>query len=175
MNHTGRFPYAETDSAQILELPYAGGSLAFDVILPKAGATLATLEEAFAGNGLSAWVGQLHPRQVQVALPKFRAEAQFALKPALSALGMGLAFSDSADFSGMAGRRDLTISEVVHKAFLDVSEEGTVAAAATGAVMSLTAYAPPTAFRADHPFLFLIRDTVAGTVLFAGRLTAPQR
>lgn len=175
MNQTSRFPYAETPTAQVLELPYAGGSLAFDVILPKAGTPLSTLEEALRSDGLSLWLGHLQRKQVAVSLPKFRAESAFSLKDALSALGMASAFSSTADFSGIDGRRDLTISQVAHKAFIDVSEEGTEAAAATGVAVSLTAFAPPVTFRADHPFLFLLRDTQTGAILFAGRLEEPKR
>jgi serpin B len=169
MNQTARFGYSETANAQVLEMPYAGGALAFDVILPKAGTPLATIEQAFRSDGLSAWFGQLQPKRVEVSLPKFRAESSFSLRPALSAMGMADAFSGSADFSGMDGRRDLTLSEVKHKAYIDVSEEGTEAAAATGGVVALTAFAPPPRFIADHPFLYLIRDTKSGAVLFAGR------
>src|SRR5205085_6633100 len=114
-----------------------------------------------------------HRREVNVSLPKFRAEASFSLRDTLSAMGMATAFTTAADFSGIDGRRDLTISQVVHKAFIDVSEEGTEAAAATGVGVSLTAFTPPVAFRADHPFLFLIRDTTTGTILFAGRYEKP--
>lgn len=175
MNQKAHFPYAETPSAQVLEMPYAGGSLAFDVILPKPGVPLATLEDALRADGISAWLGRLQRREVSVALPKFRAESSYSLREALAALGMASAFTPAADFSGIAGRRDLFLSQVMHKAFIDVGEEGTEAAAATGAVVSLTALAQPTVFRADHPFLFLIRDTGSGAVLFAGRLETPAR
>src|SRR5262249_7820377 len=113
-------------------------------------------------------------KQVQLALPKFRAESSFSLREALSTMGMANAFSSGADFSGIDGRRNLALSQVVHKAFIDVSEEGTEAAAATGAVVSLTALAQPVVFRADHPFLYLIRDTGSGAVLFAGRYAGPK-
>lgn len=175
MHQTARFPYAETATAQILELPYGGGSLAFDVILPKAGTPLSTLEDALHSDGLSTWLGHLQHKQVEVAVPKFRAESAFSLKKALSAMGMPTAFTDGADFSGINGQRDLAISQVAHKAFIDVSEEGTEAAAATGIAVSLTAYAQPVAFHADHPFLFLIRDTKSGAILFAGRLEDPRK
>jgi serpin B len=175
MHQTSRFPYAETATAQILELPYGGGSLAFDVILPKPGTPLTTLEDALRSDGFSAWIGNLQRKQVEVALPKFRAESAFSLKTALSAMGMPSAFTNAADFSGIDGRRDLTISQVAHKAFIDVSEEGTEAAAATGVAVSLTAFAQPVAFHADHPFLFFIRDTRNGAILFAGRLEQPTQ
>jgi len=175
MHQTARFPYAETATAQILELPYGGGSLAFDVILPKPGTPLTTLEDALRSDGLSTWLGHLQRKQVEVALPKFRAESTFSLKTPLSAMGMPTAFTTAADFSGIDGQRDLAISQVAHKAFIDVSEEGTEAAAATGIAVSLTAYAQPVTFHADHPFLFLVRDTVSGAVLFAGRLDDPKQ
>jgi serpin B len=174
MNQTARFGYGETASAQVVELPY-GGALAFDVILPKAGTQLSTLEDALRSDGLATWLGQLKHKQVQLALPKFRAESSFSLREALSTMGMANAFSSGADFSGIDGRRDLALSQVAHKAFIDVSEEGTEAAAATGAVVSLTAFAQPVVFRADHPFLYLIRDTGSGGVLFAGRYAGPKR
>jgi len=112
-----------------------------------------------------------------VALPKFRVESQFSLRKALSAMGMPGAFSNSADFSGIDGRGKLAISEVVHKSFVDVSEQGTEAAAATGMTMRAAAMRAPeqtVVFRADHPFLFLIRDTRSGVILFIGRLTNPK-
>jgi serpin B len=174
MSQTGRFPYAETGNAQVLELPYAGGSLAFDVVLPKSGQPLATLEDALRSDGLATWLGNLKHKQVAVSLPKFRAESTFSLAAALSALGMPSAFTGAADFSGIDGRRDLAISQVAHKAYIDVSEAGTEAAAATGIAVSLTAYAEPTVFRADRPFLFFLRDTSTGAVLFAGRLENPK-
>jgi serpin B len=114
---------------------------------------------------------------VQVSLPKFRAESQFSLRQALTAMGMPIAFTGSADFSGIDPKRGLAISAVVHKAFVDVSEQGTEAAAATGVTMRTLAMRmpePAVVFRADHPFLFLIRDTRTGVVLFIGRLMTPR-
>jgi serpin B len=119
-------------------------------------------------------MGQLQRKQVAVSLPKFRAESSFSLRDALSAMGMPDAFSGSADFSGIDGRRDLVLSEVKHKAFIDVSEEGTEAAAATGGVVARAAFVQPTRFVADHAFLYLIRDTASGAILFAGRFEAPK-
>jgi serpin B len=115
-------------------------------------------------------------RRVQVSLPRFKLTAESELKDALSSLGMPVAFAGGeADFSGMTGTRDLVISAVVHKAFVEVDEKGTEAAAATGVVMARAslAPAPPPIFRADHPFLFLIRDNRNGSILFLGRLARP--
>jgi serpin B len=177
MNQTSHFGYAETPSAQILEMPYAGTGMAFDVLLPKTPAGLPGLDKSLTLDNLTGWLGKLAARNVQVSLPKFRAESQFSLRQALSAMGMPIAFTDKADFSGVAWSRVLAISEVFHKAFVDVSERGTEAAAATGVVMRATAMRapePPVVFRADRPFMFLIRDTGTGVVLFIGRLTDPR-
>jgi serpin B len=114
---------------------------------------------------------------VQVSLPKFRAESEFSLRKTLSTMGMPTTFTDKADFAGIDPKRGLAISEVAHKAFVDVAEQGTEAAAATGITMRATAMRvseQPVVFRADHPFLFLIRDTRSGVVLFIGRLMNPR-
>jgi serpin B len=189
MNQTEHFKYAETPSGQILEMPYAGTGIAFDVLLPRVlpdnrtsriypGVTgLGDLERSLTSDKLTAWLGSLTNRNVLVGLPKFRVESEFSLGKALSAMGMPAAFTGNADFSGIDGRGKLAISEVMHKAFVDVSEQGTEAAAATGTAMraiSMRMPEPPVVFRADHPFLFLIRDTRSGVILFIGRLTNPK-
>jgi serpin B len=177
MNQTSHFGYRETPSAQILEMRYAGTGIAFDVLLPKTLTGLAGLEKSLTLENLTGWLGNLSIRNVQVSLPKFRAESEFSLRPVLSAMGMPTAFTGAADFSGIDPKRGLAISAVVHKAFVDVSEQGTEAAAATGLAMHATAMRmpePSVVFRADHPFLFLIRDTRTGVVLFIGRLMNPR-
>ena len=111
-----------------------------------------------------------------VAIPKFKMISQFELARDLAAMGMPTACSEAADFSGMTGARDLFISKVIHKTFVEVGEEGTEAAAATAVVMALTAAPAPREqifFRADHPFLFMIREKTTGSILFMGRLMAP--
>jgi serpin B len=114
-----------------------------------------------------------------MTLPKFKMTQQFELQDTLGAMGMTLAFDAHADFSGMTGNREFYISAAIHKAYIDVNEEGTEAAAATAVVMrSMMARmqqpAPPV-FRADHPFIFLIRDNRSGGILFMGRVTDPTR
>jgi len=89
-------------------------------------------------------------------------------------MGMPTAFTDAADFSGMTGNRELFIDKVIHQAFIEVNEEGTEAAAATGVSMRLSAAMPGEVFRADHPFIFLIRDMDTGVILFMGRMTDPS-
>jgi len=176
MHQTGTFGYAETPSAQILEMRYAGTPVVFDIVLPKPPASIADLDAAIGPEELASWLGAIASRTVEVAVPKFRAEAEFSLKEALSQMGMPTAFTGRADFSGIDGRRDLLLSSVLHKAFVDVSEEGTEATAATGVAVALVAMKMPprTVFRADHPFLFLIRDTRSGAILFEGRLMNPK-
>jgi len=126
-------------------------------------------------ENLSGWLGKLGKRKVIVSVPKFRMTSQFSLADVLKSMGMKDAFSGKADFSGMTGVRDLYISAVIHKAFVDVNEEGTEAAAATAVVMRIIAIGPKEipVFRADHPFLFLIRDNKAGSILFIGRAMNP--
>ncbi len=177
MNQTLHSGYTETDAAQILELPYAGTGIAFDVLLPKAPAGLPDLEKSLTVEKLTGWFGALANRNVQVSLPKFRVEAEFSLSTTLSAMGMPTAFTHQADFSGIEPKRTLEVAGVFHKAFVDVSEQGTEAAAATGITMRPMAARRPeqaVVFRADHPFIFLIRDTRTGIILFVGRLMEPR-
>jgi len=177
MNQTAHFGYAETPSIQILEMRYAGDGFAFDVLLPKTPTGLPDLEKSLTPEDLTGWLGKLTPQNVQVSLPKFRVESQFSLRKALAAMGMPTAFTGKADFSGIDPKRGLAISEVVHKAFVAVAEQGTEAAAATAVTMRALAMRmpeQPVVFRADHPFIFLIRDTASGAVLFIGRLVNPR-
>src|SRR5262249_21544273 len=128
---------------------------------------------------LTSWVSRLKPVTLPVTVPKFRMESEFSLKPTLAALGMTRAFDfDRADFSGLySGPEQLAIQAVVHKASVEVNEEGTEAAAATGVAVGVRSAAPRPPeyeFKADHPFLFLIRDNATGTILFVGRVVNPQ-
>ena len=178
MNLTAEFKYAEVEGLQLLELPYAGDDLAMVVLLPRATGGLASLESQLNAQALAGWLARAHSQKVNVFLPKFKLTAQFSLGKTLAALGMTDAFTTKADFSGMDGARDLYVSAVVHKAFVDVNEEGTEAAAATGTMMTPMAVVRPVSipvFRADHPFLFLIRATHSGSILFLGRVVNPTR
>lgn len=175
MKQTSFFRYAEIPGAQILEMPYAGGSLAFDAVLPTESNGLAKIEAQFTTANLAAWFAKLTEGEVRVSIPKFRNEAGFSLNQALEKLGLSKAFTSSADFSGIDGKHDLFISQVIHKAFIDVNEQGAEAAAATGIAVGATAvFRPePKVFLADHPFAFFLRDTASGAILFAGRLARP--
>jgi serpin B len=175
MHKTEEFGYMEAETFQVLQLPYEGDDLSMVVFLPKETEGLAALEQLLAVESIGTWMAGIAKQEVRVILPKFKITSEFGLAEILVAMGMKDAFSLAlADFSGMTGRRDLFIDAVVHKAYVDVNEEGTEAAAATGVVMKLTAVRDqPPVFRADHPFLFLIRDNASGSILFMGRVANP--
>ena len=159
-----------------LELPYEGEDLSMVIFLPKEIEGLSTLEEHLSVDSVSLWIDQLmntYDREVIVTIPKFKTTSEFELAPTLSGMGMSDAFSPSADFSGINGARDLFISNVIHKAFVDVNEEGTEAAAATGIVMLKRGARQPLEFKANHPFMFLIRENQTGSILFIGRIVDP--
>ena len=177
MHQQRAYPYMEDASLQAIELPYKGNELSMLVLLPKAPDGLANLEKSLSAEKIATLCSALRSRETALYLPKFKLEASVMLKPTLEALGMKLAFGPAANFSGMDGRQDLHISAVVHKAFVDVNEEGTEAAAATGVVMGIKAARipeEPVVFRADHPFVFMICDKRDGSILFLGRMTNPK-
>ena len=173
------FRYAEFDSLQILELPYVGNELSMLVLLPKETYGLAQLESELSVENLTQWKSHLDKKEVLVSLPKFKMTSKFRLDKTLRAMGMVDVFSDTkANFAGMDGNPGwLYIGAVIHKAFVDVNEEGTEAAAATAVSMFLTSAqkTSPAIFRADHPFLFLIQETQTGSILFIGRVTDPTK
>lgn len=174
-------PYAQGDGFQVAEFPYAGSQFTFTVILPDDG-QFDAIEAGLDSAMLDAAIGQLATgREVLVYLPKFEFSYDASLVEPLESLGMTDAFDDNlADFSGMLGEGapdSLVISDVLHKAFISVDEEGTEAAAATAVIMGVGAGAPteePLEIRIDRPFLFLIRDTQTGAVLFLGRVMDPS-
>jgi len=174
MNQTGSFKYLDQADFQALELPYEGKDLSLVVLLPKKVDGLADLEKKLTAASLKAWTSKMHPDEVKVSLPKFKLTEEVQLQDTLARMGMPAAFQpEAADFSGMDGDKDLFISAVLHKAFVDVNEEGTEAAAATGVVAAPAAIRLTTTFRADHPFVLLIQDKRSGSILFLGRVANP--
>lgn len=176
-----RARYGETTEAQVLELAYKaaaqGPQLAMAVLLPKEPTGLAALEQQVATAGFAPFVRVLSSREIKidVTLPRFKTSWNRSLNQALQALGMQQAFSpDEADFSALTSTERLFISLVQHEAFVNVNEEGTEAAAATGVMMTRAAVIDYHVFRADRPFLYLLRDTKSGLVLFMGRLSDPR-
>jgi serpin B len=145
------------------------------VFLPKKADGLAELEKSLTPANIEAWRGKLGDCRVATTLPKFKVTAEFMLKDVLKGMGMTDAFDPrKADFSGMTTREKLFISHVVHKAFVDVHEKGTEAAAATAVVMERQSEPRPATFTADRPFVFLLRDNRTGSVLFMGRVVNPS-
>jgi serpin B len=174
MNQTLSVRYYENDAFQAVELPYKGTNVAMVVLLPKNTNELSHLEAALTPDGLGQAFANMSSESVIVSLPKFKFELTADLIPKLENLGMTNAFSPLlADFSGMDGTNDLFINAVVHKAMVDVDESGTVAAAATAVGVSTSAISITPVFIADHPFIFMIRDTRSGSILFLGRLVVP--
>ena len=175
MNQTDDFDYAENENIQVIELPYVDNELSMIILLPKEYTGLDKLEQRLTFDKLNQWLGKLHNRKVIASIPKFKLTSRFGLGDVLKTMGMTDAFGPKADFSGMGGEKNISISAVLHKAYVDVNEKGTEAAAATGVVVGITSLPPkPIVFKADHPFLFLIRDNVSGSILFIGRLVNPK-
>jgi len=178
MNQTADFNYIQTEDFQGLELPYVDNELSMIILVPKKFDGLAAFEKTFTLENLSRWLAKPRRCEVIVSIPKFKMTSQFSLADVLKSMGMTDAFiPDVADFSGINGKKDLFISAVIHKAYVDVSEEGTEAAAATGVIMKITSAGPTLTpvFRADHPFVFVIRDNHSGSILFIGRVLNPLK
>jgi serpin B len=174
-----RFDYAEATGLQLLTMGYADGRLSMTVLLPRQRDGLAAIEHELTAAKLEHWLASAKPQRVDVNLPRFTFTRALELTGPLSAMGLEPAFDDAADFSAMSTTASTKLSKVVHKAFVAVDEAGTEAAAATGAVMALTAMSPeaekpPIVFHADHPFVFLIRDEPSGAILFLGRVDDPR-
>ena len=167
------FPYYQGEGFQAVDLPYLGGQVSMLVIVPDEG-KFTDFEVNLNSEILDEIVGNLAYQPMYLNFPKFEFETEISLATILARMGMPSAFNDWADFSGMTGNKDLFISDVFHKAFVSVDEEGTEAAAATAVVMSLTS-APenPLRLEVDRPFLFLIREIQTNSILFMGRVVKP--
>jgi serpin B len=178
MHHFDTVHYMENDKFQAVELPYGSNELSMVVLLPRQMDGCGQLENSLTPALLSRSLGEMRTRRVEIFLPRFKLESSFMLNNELGKMGMTDAFGPRADFSGIDGTRLLYISGVFHKAWGEVNEEGTEAAAATAVAMRAMAIhkppPPPPVFRADHPFLFFIRETASGSLLFLGRLAEPR-
>lgn len=179
MRQRGRFRLLEHADFRAVSLPYRGDHMSMVMVLPRETNGLAALESTLTAKTLTRWLTQLDgtsPRVIDLSIPKFKLASGYDLVSACRNLGMNDAFlPDVADFSGMgwpAG--DLWIGQIKHKAFVDVNEEGTEAAAVTGIGMQTKSASRYPLFHADHPFLFLIRDNRSGSILFMGRLSRPE-
>lgn len=179
MYQVAYFRYAHGDGVKVIELPYEGNELSMLIVLPDAPQGLAAVESALTPRTLARWDETLESRRVSLALPRFSSEIGLELAPVLQAMGIRIAFDTrgAADFSGISDKEKLAISNVIHKARIDVTEKGTEAAAATSVLMRAGSAArqepPPEIFHADRPFFFAIRRTASKSILFIGRLAKP--
>ena len=178
MYQKGSFSFIEKDDFQAIAMPYKGKSLAMVVVLPKTVDGLASLEQNLSPENVVQWLAEIDSvsaQDVDLFLPKFKFATGYDLVPACAALGMKDAFAPAAaDFSGMGWPKGkLWISQIKHKAFVEVNEEGTEAAAATAVEMSRESVSMDPVFKADHPFIFLIRENSTGSILFMGRAANP--
>jgi serpin B len=171
--------YFDGGTFQALNIPYKDYALSMVVLLPRQADGLPALEKQLTAANLKQWSNKMTTHNVNLKLPKFKTTSRFNLGQTLSDMGMPTAFNpDKADFSGMTTQDQLYISKVIHKAFVDVHEIGTEAAAATAVIMNAPIGLPPklpqATFHADRPFLYLIQENQTGAILFMGRLTNPQ-
>jgi serpin B len=181
MHNSGNYYYFNGPSFQALLMPYGKNygqknEVSMLILLPDDVDGLPALERSLTAANLEKWTASLsYAHEVIVSLPRFNITQQFELNSTLEKLGMKAAFDpNAADFSEITGDKSLVISAAINKAYIDVDESGTEAAAATAVVTGVTAM-PPTIFTADHPFLFLIRDNQSGGILFMGRVTDPTK
>ena len=181
MQRVGEYAYLKENSYAVIELPYVKNSIGIPdismlIALPDNIDELSAIEEILNTQLLDEWLSKLSIKPVQVILPKFKMTETLSLKDYLVSLGMETAFSNAADFSGITGDKDLSISKIIHKSFIHVDENGTEAAAATAVSVNATAALFPTSphvFKADHPFIFLIIDKETKSILFLGRVQQP--
>uniref|UniRef100_A0A8C4KKN7 Serpin B10-like n=1 Tax=Dromaius novaehollandiae TaxID=8790 RepID=A0A8C4KKN7_DRONO len=168
--------YTESVQANILELPYVHNDLSMFILLPSDITGLQKLERELTFENLSGWTSPelMEKTKMEVYLPRFTLEEKYDLKSTLSRMGIQDAFIDGqADFTGMSGNSDLVLSQVFHKCYVEVSEEGTEAAAASSGVLASRSLGATVIFAADHPFLFFIRHNKTKCILFLGRFCSP--
>lgn len=178
MHQDSYFSYYGSDDLQVVELPYQGGKQSMVIFLPRRVDGLMALEGQLTDANVATWLGKMTYQDVALTLPKFNITTPtFSLTQALVDLGMRKAFGD-ADFSGITSDEPLQISDVLQKTYITVAEKGTEAAAVTAVLVgnsSIGVWGPePVSFRADHPFVFAIRDNQSGSIVFSGRVEAPQ-
>ncbi len=177
MHRTGHYNYCRTGDAEVALLPYKNNELSMMVILPLEKEGLEKVEQSLSYESVKNTLAKMTDKDLELALPKFKTTSSFSMKETLEKMGMTAPFGMEADFSGMDGTKSLRISAVIHKAFVDVNENGTEAAAATAVAMTLKGMPsrPKNVipFKVDHPFIFLIRDNKTGSILFMGRIVNP--
>ena len=178
MSQSGKFNYYKGNKFQSVSLPYGNGDMSMYIFLPDKNSGLEEFQSNLNKENWEKWMGEFKKIKGDIILPKFKTEYKITLNQALSALGMGIAFSEGrADFTGM-GLADAFISKVIHKTFVEVNEEGTEAAAVTVVEISTTSACidPPETFymKVDRPFFFVIKDNSTDTILFMGSIVEPK-
>ena len=165
----------ENDLFQAVDLPYGAGNYYMTVFLPKSGISTDDVVSQFSSSNWDLWTGSFAEDDVILGLPKFKVEyyIEEKMKDALTALGMGIAFTWNADFTGMRLSGELCINRVIHKTFVEVNEEGTEAAAATAVEMIERAGPSGIYMKVNRSFLFTIREANSGTILFTGKIVEP--
>jgi serpin B len=176
MHQTNSFPYYEDEEIQAISLPYKNGQISLMVILPRSTEGWKLISQVLNQDRISVVQSAMQTSEVQLMLPKFKSELQLNLMRELTMMGMGTVFNRDADLSGMTGERNLYVDEVIHKAFIDVNEEGTEAAAATAGIIGLKSSmrGDPVSFIADHPFIYFLLDRETGCMIFIGRFARPS-
>jgi len=170
----GDFQYTLMDDFTAVELPYSDSSFSMVVMLPHLESSISSLTESLNVDSWNSWFENSHRIGIRIVLPKFKYEFKDLLNDPLKALGLGVAFSDNADFSRIVPDRSLSISRVIHQTFIDVQEEGTEAAAATIVeIKELSSSGSMASFRANHPFLYLIKENSTGAIVFMGKVGRP--
>lgn len=179
MNRKGKFDSFENEKLQLLKLPYTNADFAMWIVLPKDAKGLGAIEKELSVEALAGWTQDAKNEDVTVTLPKFRVRYRNnEMAKQLQALGIKKAFAKGADFSGITGTKELFINNVIVEAILEIDEKGTEAAAATAVGMQVTAMPvdappPPKVFKADHPFIYVVRHEPSGEWIFVGRLAKP--
>jgi serine protease inhibitor len=174
MNQEATFAYYADANMQVIDLPYGDRAFSMTIIMPSSNTSIDQFASALTQNQWNTIIGQLDSSEVVLSLPKFKLEYSKKLNDELIAMGMGLAFSDLADFTRINPLGGLTFSEVLHKTFVEVNEEGTEAAAVTAIGIGVTSIEEPTnRMCIDHPFIFAIREHQSGTILFIGKIVNP--
>jgi len=175
MNKTITLKYYKDNLAKVVEIPYEGKEISMMIILPHERYGMKKLESKLNDELYNKYIRSLYETKVDLALPKFKFSADYELNDPLKELGMESAFNEDADFSGITEKKELFISDVIHKSFVDVNEKGTEAAAATGVVFRKSSAIMKTSkFNADHPFIFIIKDNKSSSILFLGRIMNPN-
>lgn len=166
--------YFENERAQVLEIPYSGEDISMILILPDKRSGIRNFEKDFSLEEYERWNSLLKPVDINIFIPKFKLEYEKEFKQVLSDLGMPIAFSQAADFSGMTGKLDLQIDEVKHKSFIEINEEGSEAAAVTVVIMREKSAVIKKAFNANRPFIIIIKENSTNSILFMGRIENPN-